>query len=179
MSNKSKWVFDKVHSELSFKVKHMMLTNVKGIFTDYDAEISTDGDDFNTAEIALNINTSSIDTKDTARDNHLKSADFFDAEKFNIINFKSNSLKHKENNLYELTGDLTIRNITKSVKLQAEFGGILKDPWGNIKSGFTLEGKINRKDFDLNWNALLEAGGVLVGEDVKILCEVELLKSVQ
>jgi polyisoprenoid-binding protein YceI len=179
MANKTKWVLDKVHSELAFKVKHMMITNVKGIFNDYDAEISTVDDDFKTAEINLNIKASSIDTNDTIRDNHLKSADFFDAEKFNEIKFKSKSLKLKKDNLYELTGELTIKNITKTVKFDAEFGGIVKDPWGNIKAGFTLEGKINRKDWELNWNSVLEAGGVLVGEEVKIMCEAELLKSVQ
>jgi len=179
MANRTKWSMDKAHSELAFRVKHMMITNVKGFFTEYDAEISTVGDDFNMAEIVLNIKTSSINTNEQARDNHLKSADFFDAENFKVITFKSSSLKHKEDNLYELTGDLTIKNITKTVKLNAEFGGILKDPWGNIKAGFTLEGKINRKDWELNWNALLEAGGMLVGEEVKIQCEAELLKSVQ
>ena len=179
MSNNTKWALDKAHTELAFKVKHMMITNVKGSFTDFDGEISTLDDDFKTAEIALNIKSTSIDTNNIDRDNHLKSPDFFDAENFNEIQFRSKSLKLKEGNNYELTGELTIKDVTKTVKFDAEFGGIAKDPWGNIKAGFTLEGKINRKEWGLNWNAALETGGILVGEEIKLLCEIELLKSVQ
>ena len=179
MANTIKWTFDKSHSEVAFKVKHMMISNVKGNFTDYDAEISTNEDDFSSANIELNIKASSISTNDVNRDNHLKSPEFFDAENFADLKFRSTSLKLKNGNEYELIGELTIKNITKTVKFNAEFGGIMKDPWGNIKAGFTIEGKINRKDWELNWNALLEAGGMLVGEEIKILCEAQLLKSVQ
>jgi polyisoprenoid-binding protein YceI len=179
MANNTKWMLDKSHSEVAFKVKHLMISNVKGNFSDYEAEISTTDDDFSSANIELNIKTNSISTNDVNRDNHLKSNDFFDAENFSDLKFKSTSLKLKSGNDYELTGELTIKNITKTVKFNAEFGGIMKDPWGNIKAGFTLDGMINRKDWELNWNGILETGGVLVGEEVKIQCEIELLKSVQ
>lgn len=179
MANKTKWVIDKAHTELAFKVKHMMITNVKGVFNEYDGEIHTLDDDFNTVEIDLRMDTTSIDTNNTDRDNHLKSKDFFDVESYKNIRFKSTSLRKKKDNIYELTGDLTIKNITKTVKFDAEFGGIVKDPWGNTKAGFTIDGKINRKDWDLSWNTMLETGGVLVGEEVRILCEAELMKAVQ
>jgi polyisoprenoid-binding protein YceI len=179
MADKIKWVIDKAHTEVAFKVKHMMITNVKGIFTDFDGEIFSSDDEFKSADINLKINAASIDTNNDDRDKHLKSADFFDAENYREIKFKSRLFKHKKDNIYELSGDLTIKNITKTVSFDVEFGGVLNDPWGNVKAGFTLEGKINRKDWQLNWNAILEAGGVLVGDEVKILCEAELMKSVQ
>lgn len=176
-TNKTKWVFDPAHSEIAFKVKHLMITNVKGVFKDYEGNISTEGDDFRNAEINFQINPASIDTADEKRDAHLKSPDFFDVENFKQITFTADSFKSIGNDgSYELYGDLTIKGIKKRVKLDVEFGGVVKDPWGNTKAGFTLDGKINRKDWGLNWNAALEAGGVLVSDEVRIQGEIELAK---
>ena len=175
-TTKTKWVIDPVHSEISFKVKHLMISNVKGTFKEFDATVYTDGDDFSTAAIEFSLKPASIDTGVADRDGHLKSPDFFDVEKFETISFKSESLNRVDDENYEMSGDMTIKGITKNLKLAVEFGGIAKDPWGNSKAGFTLNGKINRKDWDLTWNSALEAGGVLVGETVNIICEVQLLK---
>jgi len=174
---KIKWVFDLAHTEIGFKVKHLMITNVKGIFKEFDASIYTTGEDFLTAEIDFWMNPASVDTGDEKRDGHLKSPDFFDVEKHKQITFTGNTYENVDNDgSYEMYGDLTINGIKKRIKLDVEFGGIIKDPWGNVKAGFTINGKINRKDWGLNWNTALEAGGVLVGEEVRISCEVELMK---
>ncbi len=174
---KIKWVIDPAHTEISFKVKHLMISNVKGVFKEYEASIYTTGEDFMTAEIDFWINPASIDTGDEKRDAHLKSPDFLDVEKHKQISFVGNTYEKVDGDgSYTLYGDLTIRGIKKQIKLDVEFGGVMKDPWGNMKAGFTINGKINRKDWELNWNAALEAGGVLVGDEVKISCEVELLK---
>lgn len=175
-TTKTKWVIDPVHSEISFKVKHLMISNVKGSFKEFDATVYTDGDDFSTAAIEFSLKPASVDTGVADRDGHLKSPDFFDVEKYETISFKSESLTKVDDENYELSGDMTIKGITKNLKLAVEFGGVAKDPWGNSKAGFTLNGKINRKDWNLTWNAALEAGGVLVGETVNIICEVQLLK---
>jgi polyisoprenoid-binding protein YceI len=176
-TTKTKWGFDPIHTEISFKVKHLMITNVKGVFKEYDASIYTTGEDFMTAEIDFWLNPASIDTGAADRDAHLKSADFFDVENFKQISFKGNTFEEVDNDgSYTMYGDLTIKDITKQIKLDVEFGGIVKDPWGNEKAGFNLNGKINRKDWGLVWNAALEAGGVLVGDEVRISCEVELVK---
>ena len=174
---KVKWGIDPVHSEIGFKVKHLMITNVKGTFKEFDAVIYTTGEDFLSAEIDFWANVASIDTGDTKRDEHMKSADFFDAENHKQIAFNGNTIEKVDNDgSYELYGDLTIRGIKRQIKLDVEFGGVMKDPWGNEKAGITLNGKINRKNWDLNWNAALEAGGVLVSETVYISCEVQLVK---
>lgn len=176
-TNKTKWGIDPSHTEIAFKVKHLMITNVKGVFKEFDASIYTTGEDFMTSEIDFWMNPASVNTGDPKRDEHLKSADFFDAETFKQISFLGNSYEKADNDgSYELYGDLTIKGIKKRIKLDVEFGGVMKDPWGNEKAGFTINGKISRKDWGLNWNAALEAGGVLVGDDVRISCEVELIK---
>jgi polyisoprenoid-binding protein YceI len=174
---KTKWGLDPTHSEIAFKVKHLMITNVKGVFKEFDASIYTTGEDFMTSEIDFWLNPASIDTGTPDRDAHLKSADFFDVENFKQISFVGDSYEKVDNDgSYTLYGHLTIKGISKPVKLDVEFGGVMKDPWGNEKAGFTLNGKINRKDWGLNWNAALEAGGVLVADEVRISCEVELVK---
>jgi polyisoprenoid-binding protein YceI len=175
-SVKTKWGIDAAHSEIAFKVKHLMISNVKGTFKEFDASIYTTSEDFMTSDIDFWLNPASIETGAPDRDTHLKSADFFDVENHKQITFIGDSFKKVDDENYTLYGDLTIKGITKKIKLDVEFGGIMKDPWGNEKAGFTINGKINRKDFGLNWNAALEAGGVLVGEEIKISCEVELLK---
>jgi polyisoprenoid-binding protein YceI len=182
MSNSAKtnWVIDPAHSEISFKVKHLMITNVKGVFNEFSGNVQTTGDNFQTSEINFTLNPASIDTGASDRDGHLKSADFFEVEKYPSMTFIGNSINESvhETGNYVLNGDLTIKEITKPVKLNVEFNGTMKDPWGNQKAGYSINGKINRKDWGLNWNALLEAGGVLVSDDVTINCDVQLVKQV-
>lgn len=174
---KTKWTIDPVHSEFGFKVKHLMITNVKGVFKDVEANIYTDGDDFLTSSIEVRIEAASIDTGDEKRNTHLKSPDFFDVEKHSQLVFISRRMeKTKKDNKYILHGDLAIKGIIVPVKLDVEYEGKMKDPWGVEKAGFAVTGEISRKDWQLNWNAALEAGGVLVGDEVKINCEVQLVK---
>lgn len=173
---KTTWVMDPAHSEVLFKVKHLMITNVKGEFRTFDAGLVTDGNDFSTAEVNVTIDAASVFTNNEDRDNHLKSGDFFDVEKHKELTFKSTKIEKADDDEYKLMGLLTIKGVSKEVTLDVEFGGIMKDPWGNEKAGFSLEGKINRKEWDLNWNAALEAGGVLVGDEVKISAEVQFTK---
>ncbi len=165
------WNLDTTHSEVAFKVKHLMINNVKGQLNNFQVQVEKADDDFKSATISFTADLSSIDTSNEQRDQHLKSADFFDIEKFPTISFKSTKYDTQE-----LIGDLTIRDVTKPIKLDVDFGGIAKDPWGNTKAGFTITGKINRKDWGLNWNTALETGGVLVGEDVSITAEIQLVK---
>lgn len=176
---KTKWNIDKAHSEVGFAVKHLMITNVKGTFKDYDASIYTTGEDFNTAEVDFWLDPHSVDTGDVNRDNHIRSGDFFDVENFKQIHFTTDFAIEKVDNdgSYEVWGDLTIRGIKKQIKLSIEFGGIVKDPWGNHKAGITVHTKINRKDWGLNWNAALEAGGVLVSDEVRIAASLQLVRS--
>ena len=172
-----KWVIDPTHSEVQFKVKHLMITTVTGSFDKFEASIETDKEDFSKAKISFSADVASVLTGNVDRDNHLKSPDFFDAEKFPKITFVATKYESVDNDgSYELFGDLTIHGVTKKVELAVEFGGVAKDPWGNVKAGFTINGKINRKDFGLVWNAPTEAGGVLVSEDVRIACEIQLIE---
>jgi polyisoprenoid-binding protein YceI len=176
MEKSTKWVLDPTHSEIVFKVKHLMITNVKGEFRKFDAEVYSNGKDFSNAEIKATIDASSIFTNNDDRDGHLKSGDFFDVENYPELTFTGSSLKKVDDEEYKLHGMLTIKGVSKEVILNVEFGGVNKDPWGNEKAGFSLNGKINRKDWGLNWNAALETGGVLVSEEVKINCEIQLVK---
>jgi polyisoprenoid-binding protein YceI len=171
-----KWTIDPAHSEMQFKVKHLMITNVTGSFSKFDADITTEGEDFTTAKAIVKVDTSSVTTGNAQRDGHMKSPDFFDPEKYPDMIFKSTGVERIDNDKYKLLGELTIKEITKPIKLDVEYGGLEKDPWGNLKAGFSLTAKINRKDWGLNWNAALESGGVLVSDDVRILCEVQLVK---
>jgi polyisoprenoid-binding protein YceI len=176
-NTKIKWSIDHAHSDIGFKVRHLMISNVRGSFKEFDASIYTSGENFMTAEIDFWLNPASIYTGDEKRDVHLISADFFDVENFKEINFTADSYEDVDKDgSYELYGNLTIKGISKQIKLEVEFGGVVKDPWGNEKAGFKINGKINRKDWGLNWNIALEAGGVLVSEDVWISCEVQLVK---
>ncbi|SIT95908.1 Polyisoprenoid-binding protein YceI [Epilithonimonas bovis DSM 19482] len=164
------WKLDPTHSELTFKVKHMMISYVKGEFTSFEAEITTEDDTFSKAKVSASIKTDSVFTNNTDRDTHLKSADFFNAEKYPAITFEAEALTG------DVTGNLTINGVTKPVTLDVDFGGIGQDPWGNTKAGFSFEGKIKRSDFGLNWNAALEAGGVLVSDEVKIAGDLQFVK---
>lgn len=174
MEAKSNWVMDPVHSELTFKVKHMMITNVKGEFNSFTVEV--DGEDLLKSQIRVKIDASSINTNNHDRDNHLKSADFLDAANHKELTFVSTAIKKLEGERYELKGNLTIRGNTKEVTLNLEYGGSNTDPWGNEKAGMSIEGKLNRMDWGLNWNTALEAGGVLVSEEVRISGEIQFAK---
>ena len=170
------WNIDPTHTEVSFKIKHLMVSNVNGIFGKFEGSVETEGDDFHNASASFSADIDSISTNNADRDGHLKGADFFDAEKFPKMTFKSTSFE-KSGDDYTITGDLTIKDVTKSVKLDAEFGGLATDPWGNNKAGFTVTGKVNRKDFRLVWNAPLETGGLLLSDDVKLNIELQLAKA--
>lgn len=173
-----KWTGDTTHSEIGFKVKHLMFTNVSGKFKNFTITAQAGDNNFENAAIEFTAETASVDTGNEQRDGHLKSPDFFDAEKHPTLSFKSTNYKKLDDDgNYELQGDLTILDVTKPVKLSVEYGGLAKDPWGNVKAGFTINGKINRKDWGLNWNAALETGGVLVSEDVRIHAEVQLVRA--
>lgn len=172
----TKWAIDPTHSEIGFKVKHMMFTNVSGKFDAFEASAETEGDIFEAAKISFAAQADSVNTGNTDRDNHLKSGDFFDAAQYPKLEFASTSFKKIDDENYELLGDLSLHGITKTVKLEVEYGGIGKDPWGNTKAGFTISGKFNRKDFGLTWNAALEAGGVLVSDEVRIHGDIQLVK---
>ena len=171
----TKWAIDPSHSEIQFKVKHLMISTVTGSFKEFGAEVELEGDDLNNAQVSFWANTASIFTNDEKRDGHLRSGDFFESEKFPKLSFKSTHIEGSGNN-WKVTGDLTIKDVTKPVTLNVEWSGQAKDPWGNTKAGLNLSGKIDRKEFGLNWNAALEAGGVLVSDEVRILAEVQLAK---
>lgn len=164
------WNLDPAHSEITFKVKHMMISNVKGAFDTFSGTITAEDDTFKNAKTSATIETASIDTNSKDRDEHLKGPDFFNAAEFPTITFTSDSLNE------DVTGNITIHGVTKPIKLEVEFGGINVDPWGNTKAGFSFTGSIKRSDFGLNWNASLEAGGVLVSDEVKIAGDLQFAK---
>lgn len=172
----SNWSVDASHSKVQFSVTHLMISETTGKFKVYDGKVTATKDDFTDSNIEFNIDVNSINTDDEARDKHLKSDDFFNAEKFPKMTFKSKSFKKVSGKNYKLVGDLTIRDVTKSVTFDVVYNGTMKDPWGNTKAGFKLNGKINRTNYNLKWNAALEAGGVVVGEEVTIQCDIELAK---
>jgi polyisoprenoid-binding protein YceI len=166
----TKWGVDPTHSEVSFKVKHLVISTVTGYFKSFNASAETDSEDFDGAKVSFSAEINSIDTNQSDRDNHLKSADFFDAEKFPTMAFSGVLNGDK------LVGDLTIKDITKTVELDVDFGGVVVDPYGNTKAGFEIEGKISRKEFGLMWNAVTEAGSVVVSDQVRILLGIQLVK---
>jgi polyisoprenoid-binding protein YceI len=172
----TKWAVDPTHSEIGFKVKHMMFTNVSGQFTKFTAEANTNGDSFEAASFSFSGDIDSVSTGNADRDGHLLSPDFFDAAQFPKITFESTAFNKKNEGEYTLNGNLSLHGETKPVSLDVEFGGIAKDPWGNTKAGFTITSKLNRKDFGLTWNSALETGGVLVGEEVKLAIELQFVK---
>jgi polyisoprenoid-binding protein YceI len=172
----TKWVIDPMHSEVQFKVKHLVISTVSGFFKSFAGELVTDGDDFENAEIDFTLDIDSIDTNQTQRDEHLKSPEFFDAATYPKISFKSTSFTKTGDDEYALKGDLTIKDVTKPVSLDVEFGGSAADFYGNTKAGFEISGKINRKEFGLTWDGVTEAGSIVVGEDIKLLINVQFAK---
>lgn len=177
MNGNTRWTIDPAHTDIAFKIKHLMISNVKGRFKNYNLDATTVGNDFTTAKIVFTIDPNSIDTNSPDRDTHLRSADFFDIHHHGEIVFRSTRVERLTNDdVFKLYGDLTIRGITKPIELEVEYNGTNTDPWGNVKAGVNIEGTINRKDWGLNWNAALEAGGWLVGDNVKINCDVQLVR---
>ena len=180
VTTQTRWSIDQAHCELAFKVRHLMIAHVKGTFKIFDASIYTNSTDFTTADVDLWIDPASISTGDSKRDEHLKSPEFFDVDKHKQITFTSSTIGIPgPDGIQELWGELTIIGITKNVKLNVLFGGMVKDPWGNEKAGFTISGKINRSDWGLVWNANIETGGVMVADEVMISCEIELINKGQ
>jgi polyisoprenoid-binding protein YceI len=176
MKNEVKtWALDPTHSSVHFAVKHMVISQTKGSFENYKLNVTTSGLEFENASIELEIDVKSIDTKMADRDNHLRSADFFDAEKYPVIRFVSTEMKKTNEEDYLLKGNITIKDVTKPIEFKVNYGGQVIDPWGNIRSGFTLESSIDRFDFGLTWNALIETGGAMVGKTVKLQAEIEIV----
>ncbi|PRY86630.1 YceI family protein [Mongoliibacter ruber] len=170
MSTLTKWAIDPTHSEVSFKVKHLVISTVTGYFREFEGSAESTSDDFQGAKVAFAAKIDSIDTNQKDRDGHLKSDDFFNAEKYPHLKFEGTISGDK------LKGDLTIRDFTKTLELDVDFGGVAGDPYGNTKAGFEIEGKISRKEFGLKWDAVTEAGSVVVSDQVKLILSVQLVK---
>lgn len=167
------WNIDKSHTNIGFTVKHMMVSKVRGNFTDFEGTIEGNPEDLSSCKVEFKVNINSINTTNEDRDNHLRSEDFFHAEKYPAMTFTSTSIERKDDDEYEVTGDLTIKGVTNQVTFEAEYEGKAVNPWGQEVVGFTIDGKVNRKDFGLTWNQALETGGVLVGESIKVAIELE------
>jgi polyisoprenoid-binding protein YceI len=171
------WALDPTHSEVEFKVRHLMISNVTGQFTKFNLEAQTEGEDFTTAKVKFTAEAGSVDTGNEQRDQHLRTGDFFEVEKFPTITFIPTKYVSVDNDgSYEISGNLTIRDVTKPVTMEIEFGGIVKDPWGNTRAGFTVTGKINRKEFGLQWHAVTETGGIMLSDEVRLHANFELIK---
>lgn len=171
----TQWKVDPMHSEVGFKVRHMMITNVNGSFGTFNAEAQTEGEDFSNAQFSFEADIESINTGVADRDAHLKSDDFFNAEQYPKLTFKSTNVE-KDGDEMTIEGDMTIRDVTKKIKLSGEFGGVVVDPYGQTKAGLTVTGRIKRSEFGLKWNAVTEAGSVVVSDDIKLLNEIQLVK---
>lgn len=172
----AKWTIDPAHSEVYFKIRHLVISTVTGSFKKFEGEVEAEKEDFTDAKIKFSADIDSIDTNADQRDTHLKSEDFFDAASHPRLTFKSTKVVKKSDTDYIVNGDLTIKGITKPVELNVEFGGGAKDLYGQTKAGFEVTGKINRQDFGLTWNALTEAGGLVVSDDVKLIMSIQIIK---
>ncbi|MHA7131227.1 YceI family protein [Algoriphagus namhaensis] len=170
----TKWIIDPTHSEVSFKVKHLVISTVTGYFKKFEGAVESDSEDFDGAKVNFTADIDSIDTNQSDRDNHLKSADFFDAANHPQLSFSGTI--QASGGEYKLLGDLTMRGTTKAVELDVDFGGVAADPYGQTKAGFEIEGKVNRKEFGLTWSAVTEAGNVVVSDQVKLLLSVQVVK---
>lgn len=173
---KQTWVLDPTHSELQFKIKHLMISTVSGQFNEFNTTVETDGDDFTKAKIHFEASVNSIFTNNEQRDARLKNSDFFDAAKYPSLTFESQAMEKISDDEFKINGTLTMRGISKKIELIADFGGITKDPWGNTRTGFTVTGKINRFDFGMSFGMVSETGGLLLGDEVKISASVQLVK---
>lgn len=175
-SQTTNWKIDQSHSNVSFEVSHMVVATVTGKFQEFSGNITSDKADFTDVNISFNIQTASINTNNTKRDDHLRNADFFDAEKFPVISFTGKTMELKSGNKYTLKGDLSMHGVTKMVELEARFNGTIKDPWGKTRAGFKVTGELKRSDFGLTYNSALEAGGLMIGDIVTINVNLELVK---
>jgi polyisoprenoid-binding protein YceI len=173
---KTTWAIDPTHSEIEFKVKHLVISTVKGIFKEFTGNVEVEGENFDNATFSFEANVDSIFTNQADRDGHLKSADFFDAANYPKITFNSSNVEKKSDNNYTITGELTIKDTTKTVDLTAEFGGVATDPYGNVKAGFEITGLINRKDFGLTFHAVTEAGHLLLSDEIKLNINLQFAK---
>jgi polyisoprenoid-binding protein YceI len=176
ISAQTSWSIDKSHSEIGFSVSHMVISDVEGQFHKYDATVETDGDNWENAKVNFTIDVASIDTDNEDRDNHLRSDEFFNAEKYPHITFVSKSMKKVDDNKYELTGDFTMRDVTKEITLDVTHRGTVTDPWGNTRAGFKIEGSVDRQDYGINWDKTLDTGGLVAGNEVEFNIGVELVK---
>lgn len=172
------WTIDPLHSEVLFKIKHLVISTVTGSFTKFDGQVNTTGEDFENAQISFSIDVNSVHTGQEQRDAHLKNSDFFEIDKYPVITFRSKSFIKTGGNKFILTGDLTMKGVAKEITFDVEYGGTEKDPYGNTKAGFELNSVVNRKDFGLTFNALTESGGLALGETVKIAANIQLAKQV-
>ncbi len=175
MATPAKWVIDPTHSEVQFKVKHLVITTVTGQFGQFSGE-ATASDDFSDAQVTFEAEINSISTNNEARDGHLKSEEFFAADQHPKLSFVSTGISKKGDEAFVLNGDMTIRGVTKPVALDVEYGGTVVDPYGQTKAGFEVKGKINRKDFGLTWSAVTEAGGAVVSDEVRLIANVQFVK---
>jgi polyisoprenoid-binding protein YceI len=176
MTTASKWAIDPSHSEISFKVKHLVVTTLTGKFDAFEGALETANDDFSDANISFSADIASINTGNADRDGHLKSDDFFNAEAFPKLTFASTSFTKVGADEYKLAGNITLRDVTKPIELTVEYGGTATDPWGNVKAGFEINGKIKRKEFGLKWDAFTEAGSAVVSDEIKLHLNVQLVK---
>ena len=176
----TKWALDDTHSEVQFKVRHLMISTVTGQFNKFQATVETEEeDDFTTAKVSFSADINSISTNNEQRDAHLKSADFFDAANYPQLRFETERIDKVDDENYKVYGIITIRGVSKKIVLNAEFGGVIQDPWGNARTGFSLTGKLNRSDFGLSFGLVSDAGGVGLANEVKILANVQLVKQVE
>jgi len=173
------WVLDPTHSELRFKIKHLMISTVSGQFNQFKGTVETYEEDFTTAKVHFEAEIDSISTNNLQRDEHLKAGDFFNAEEHPKLVFEGERMEKTGEDEYKLYGDVTIKGVSKKLVLDVEFGGITKDPWGNMRTGFSVSGKINRQDYGISFGAVSESGGLLLGDEVKINADVEFVKQVE
>jgi len=174
--SKINWQTDPAHSQIQFRVKHMMLTTITGEFKEFEINAETEGEDFSTAKVTVSLDVATAHTGTQQRDDHLRSDDFFNAEKFPKIRFVSSSLNHDHDDHWKLIGDITIRDVTQTIALDVLYMGMMDDPWGNKKVGFEVNGTLKRKEFGLKWDVITEAGGIVAGDEVRIHCNVQFIR---
>jgi len=175
---KTTWVLDPTHSELGFKIRHLMITNVSGSFTNFEAKATMEDGDLSTASVTLKAAMDSINTNNHQRDAHLRNADFFETEKYPNLEFQSTRFEKLNNEEYKVYGNLTMKGVTAPIALNLEYSGVTKDPWGNERAGFIVTGIVKRSQWNIQFNATMETGGVVLGEDVKLHAEIQMVKEV-
>lgn len=171
------WTVDKAHTHVGFSVDHMVVSEVEGKFTDFEGSVVTNGDDLTNATFNFKINVNSVDTGNAKRDGHLKGADFFEAEKYPTMTFKSTKVEKLADNKYRVYGDFSLHGVTKEINLTLTYGGKITDPWGNTRAGLKIKGEIDRTDFGLEYNSVMKTGGLLIGKEVALSVKIELIKN--